>query len=225
MQGMRLLIVEDEPRMALLLRRGLIDEGYAADVVGAGADCLASATSVQYDLVLLDLLLPDLDGFEVCRRLRQQNCWAPVLMLTARDSVTDRVRGLDAGADDYLVKPFSFAELCARVRALIRRGTHQRPTILTVGRLRLDPASRLAWLGQREVRLSAKEFALLELFLRYPGQVLTRSRLLDHAWDFTFDGTSNVVDQYVGYLRRKLAPDLIETVRGAGYRLRVPAAR
>jgi two-component system OmpR family response regulator len=222
---MRLLIVEDEPRMALLLQRGLVDEGYAADVVGAGADCLASATSVHYDVVLLDLLLPDLDGFEVCRRLRQQNCWAPVLMLTARDSVTDRVRGLDAGADDYLVKPFSFAELCARMRALIRRGSHQRPTILSAGPLRLDPASRLAWLGPREVRLSAKEFALLELFLRYPGQVLTRSRLLDHAWDFTFDGTSNVVDQYVGYLRRKLAPDLIETVRGAGYRLRVPAPR
>jgi two-component system OmpR family response regulator len=217
---MRLLIVEDEPRMALLLQRGLAEEGYAADIVARGAECLASASTVSYDVVLLDLLLPDLDGFEVCRLLRQQSCWAPVLMLTARDSIIDRVRGLDAGADDYLVKPFSFAELCARVRALIRRGSHQRPTILQVGPLRLDPASRLAWAGQREVHLSAKEFALLELFMRHPGHVLTRSRLLDHAWDFTFDGTSNVVDQYVGYLRRKLGPELIETVRGAGYRLR-----
>jgi len=219
---MRLLIVEDEPRMAALLRRGFVEEGYASDVAGRGADCLANVSMADYDVVVLDVLLPDFDGFEVCRRLRQQGCWAPVLILTARDSIDDRVRGLDAGADDYMVKPFSFAELCARVRALIRRGGHQRPTVLQVGSLRLDPATRLAWLDQDEVHLSTKEFALLELFVRHPGQVLTRSRLLDHAWDFTFDGTSNVVDQYVAYLRRKLGADLIETVRGAGYRLRPP---
>jgi two-component system OmpR family response regulator len=219
---MRLLIVEDEPRMAALLLRGLTEEGYAADVAAEGGDCLTSVSVAAYDAVLLDVLLPDLDGFEVCRRLRRQGCWAPVLMLTARDSISDRVHGLDAGADDYLVKPFSFAELCARVRALIRRGGHQRPAILQVGPLRLDPASRSAWSGQREVHLSGKEHALLELFLRHPGQVLTRTRLLEHAWDFAFDGTSNVVDQYVGYLRRKLGADLIETVRGAGYRLCAP---
>jgi len=221
---MRLLIVEDEPRMAALLRRGFVEEGFAADIVALGADCVATASATQYDVVLLDVLLPDLDGFEVCRRLRQQSCWSPVLMLTARDSITDRVHGLDAGADDYLVKPFSFAELCARVRALIRRGGHPRPSVLEVGHLRLDPARRLAWLRGHEVHLSGKEFALLEVFLRHPGQVLTRSRLLDHVWDFTFDGTSNVVDQYVAYLRRKLGNDLIETVRGAGYRLRAPAS-
>jgi two-component system OmpR family response regulator len=220
----RLLIVEDEPRMAALLRRGFIEEGYSPDVVTLGADCLVSVAATSYDVVVLDVLLPDLDGFEVCRRLRQQSCWAPVLMLTARDSITDRVHGLDAGADDYVVKPFSFAELCARVRALIRRGTHQRPAVLQAGSLRLDPASRLVWLGRREVHLSTKEFALLELFLRFPDQVLTRTRLLDHAWDFTFDGTSNVVDQYVAYLRRKLGSHVIETVRGAGYRLRAPTS-
>jgi len=220
---MRLLIVEDEARMAILLRRGFVEEGYAADVAGTGLDGLASAMAAEYDVVVLDVLLPDLDGFEVCRRLRQKGCWAPVLMLTARDSIADRIRGLDAGADDYVAKPFSFGELCARVRALIRRGSHQRPTILEAGNLRLDPARRQAWLGTREIRLSAKELSLLELFLRHPGQVLTRSRLLEHAWDFTFEGTSNVVDQYVAYLRRKLGSEVIETVRGAGYRLRAPA--
>lgn len=220
---MRLLIVDDETRMATLLRRGFTEEGYAADVATTGADCLNCCEAVAYDAVILDVLLPDLDGFEVCRRLRQAGRWVPVLMLTARHSVSDRVRGLDVGADDYLLKPFSFAELCARVRALIRRGAHERPSILEAGAIRLDPAGHRAWLGPVEVHLSSKEFALLELFMRHPDQVLTRSRLLDHAWNFAYDGTSNVVDQYVGYLRRKLGAQTIETVRGAGYRLRAPA--
>jgi len=216
---MRLLIVEDEPRMATLLQRGLTEEGYAADTVADGLGCLACAAAAEYDAIVLDVLLPDIDGFEVCRRLRQEGQWAPVLMLTARDALSDRIRGLDAGADDYLVKPFSFAELCARVRALIRRGAHARPSVLEVGDIRLDPASRRVWRGAREIHLSAKEFAVIELFLRNPDQVLTRSRILDHAWDFAYEATSNVVDQYVGYLRRKLGAGSIETVRGAGYRL------
>jgi two-component system OmpR family response regulator len=184
------------------------------------------ATEFGYDAVVLDVLLPDVDGFEVCRRLRSEGCWAPVLMLTARDAVLDRVRGLDAGADDYLTKPFSFVELSARLRALIRRGARERPTLLKAGDLRLDPASRRAWRGESELELSPKEFALLELFLRHPGQVLTRTHILEHVWDFAYDGVSNVVDQYIAYLRRKIdrphGVKHLETVRGAGYRLRVP---
>jgi two-component system OmpR family response regulator len=220
----RVLVVEDELRMAALLKRGLEEDGYAVDVASTGPDAVWQAGEFDYDTVLLDLMLPGMDGVEVCRRMRSAGRWMPVLMLTARDAVEDRVRGLDAGADDYLAKPFSFAELSARVRALIRRGAVERPAELQVADLRLDPATRRAWRGAAELDLSSKEFALLELFLRYPGQVLTRTRILEHVWDFAYDGASNVVDQYVLYLRRKIDRpfdvEQLETVRGAGYRLR-----
>ena len=221
---MRVLVVEDELRMAVLLRRGLGEDGYAVDVATTGPDAVWQATEFGYDAVLLDLMLPGMDGVEVCRRLRAAGRWVPVLMLTARDAVDDRVRGLDAGADDYLAKPFSFAELSARIRALIRRGAVERPTELRAGDLRLEPATRRAWRGEVELQLSAKEFALLELFLRHPDEVLTRTRIREHVWDFAFEGGSNVVDQYVLYLRRKVdrpfGVEQLETVRGAGYRLR-----
>ena len=221
---MRVLVVEDELRMAALLRRGLQEDGYAVDVATTGPDAVWQATEFEYDAVLLDLMLPGVDGVEVCRRMRAAGRWVPVLMLTARDAVDDRVRGLDAGADDYLTKPFSFAELSARVRALIRRGAVERPTELRLADLCLEPATRRAWRGETELRLSTKEFALLELFLRHPDEVLTRTRILEHVWDFAYEAGSNVVDQYVLYLRRKLdrpfGVEQLETVRGAGYRLR-----
>jgi two-component system, OmpR family, response regulator len=220
----RVLVVEDELRMAALLKRGLEEDGYAVDIATTGPDAVWQASEFTYDAVLLDLMLPGLDGIEVCRTLRRAGRWVPVLMLTARDAVDDRVRGLDAGADDYLAKPFSFAELSARVRALIRRGAVERPTELRVTDLRLDPATRRAWRGDTELDLSSKEFALLELFLRHPGEVLTRTRILEHVWDFAYEGVSNIVDQYVLYLRRKIdrpfGVEQLETVRGAGYRLR-----
>jgi two-component system, OmpR family, response regulator len=220
----RALIVEDERKMAALLRRGLVEEGYAADVARTGKDAIGMARATPYDAIVLDVMLPDLDGFAVCRELRSGGVWTPILMLTARDGVEDRVAGLDAGADDYLTKPFSFAELLARLRALQRRGLAERPTVLEVGSLRLDPATRQVWRAGREVELSAKEFGLLETFMRRPGQVLSRLDLLGHAWDAGYTGRSNVVDVYVGYLRAKIdhpfGHDSIETVRGAGYRLR-----
>ncbi|HZD38218.1 MAG TPA: response regulator transcription factor [Actinomycetes bacterium] len=223
---MRVLVVEDEVRLALLLKRGLEEEGYAIDTSGDGAEALWHATETEYDAIVLDIMLPSMDGLEVTRRLRAASRWTPVLLLTARDAIDDRVVGLDAGADDYLVKPFSFAELAARVRALVRRGRVERPTVLEVGDLRLDPARRRAWRGEVELDLSPKEFALLELFLSHPGEVLTRTRILEHVWDFAYEPASNVVDQYVGYLRRKIdrpfGRDDLETVRGAGYRLRDP---
>jgi two-component system OmpR family response regulator len=221
---MRVLIVEDEPRMAALVRRGLVEEGHAADVAAQGEDALWMAEAHPYDVIVLDLMLPGRDGYETCRRLRKAGVWAPVLMLTARDAVDDRVAGLDAGADDYLVKPFSLAELLARLRALVRRGGVERPTDLVVGDLRLDPAARRVWRAETEVALSPKEFALLETFMRRPGQVLSRLQLLEHAWDFAYENRSNVVDVYVRYLREKLDRPFdrasFETVRGAGYRLR-----
>jgi two-component system, OmpR family, response regulator len=221
---MRILVVEDELKMAGLLRRGLLEEGHAADVARTGDDALWMAAAVEYDAVVLDLMLPGLDGVEVCRRLRERGIWSPVLMLTARDGVEDRVAGLDAGADDFLPKPFSFAELLARLRALGRRGAAERPTVLEVGDLRLDPATREVRRGEAEIRLSAKEFALLETFMRRPGEVLSRYQLLEHAWDFAFQSRSNVVDVYVRYLREKVdrpfGRSSLETVRGAGYRLR-----
>src|SRR4051794_39270781 len=224
---MRVLVVEDEPKMAALVRRGLVEEGHAADVAREGEEALWLAEAHPYDAIVLDVMLPGLSGFETCRRLRNAGVWAPVLMLTARDSVDDRVAGLDAGADDYLTKPFSFAELLARLRALARRGGIERPTELVVGDLRLDPATRRAWRGVTEVQLSPKEFALLEAFMRRPGQVLSRLQLLEHAWDFAYDNRSNVVDVYVRYLRAKIdrpfGVESLETVRGAGYRLRNPA--
>jgi two-component system OmpR family response regulator len=205
--------------MAALVRRGLVQEGHAADVAARGEDALWLAEAHQYDAIVLDVMLPGLSGFEICRRLRNAGVWTPVLMLTARDADEDRVAGLDAGADDYLTKPFSLAELFARLRALSRRGDHERPTELVVGDLRLDPASRRVWRGKAEVELSPKEFALLETFMRRPGQVLSRLQLLEHAWDFAYENRSNVVDVYVGYLRQKLGFERFETVRGAGYRL------
>jgi len=223
-QCVRVLLVEDAPRMAAVLQRGLREEGYAVDVAQDGPTAVWQATESAYDAIVLDVMLPGFDGFEVCQRLRAAGRWAPVLMLTARHDVADRVRGLDAGADDYLTKPFSFTELFARVRALIRRGAAERPVVLQVGDLRLDPATRRAWRGGVELTLTAKETALLELFLRHPGEVLSRTRILEHVWDIAFDGVSNVVDQYVGYLRRKVdrpfGREDLETLRGAGYRLR-----
>jgi two-component system OmpR family response regulator len=222
--AMRILVVEDELKMAGLLRRGLQEEGHAVDLARTGDDALWMARATEYDAVVLDLMLPGLDGLEVCRRLRGGGVWAPVLMLTARDGVDDRVAGLDAGADDYLPKPFSFAELLARLRALVRRGAGERPAVLQVGDLRLDPATRRAWRGDVEVKLSAKEFALLEAFMRRPGDVLSRYQLLEHAWDYGYENRSNVVDVYVRYLRDKVDRPFgrasIETVRGVGYRLR-----
>jgi two-component system, OmpR family, response regulator len=221
---MRVLVVEDDPKMAGLLRRGLTEEGHAADVARTGGDALWMAQAVEYDAIVLDVMLPELDGFQVCRRLRAEGVWSPVLILTARDAVEDRVAGLDAGADDYLPKPFSFAELLARLRALARRGTAERPAVVEVGDLRLDPATRQVWRGQTELRLSAKEFAILEAFMNRPEQVLSRDRLLEHAWDFAYEARSNVVDVYVRYLREKIDRPFgrasLETVRGMGYRLR-----
>ncbi|HEY3018511.1 MAG TPA: response regulator transcription factor [Gaiellaceae bacterium] len=221
---MRILIVEDELKMAGLVRRGLVEEGHAADVAAKGEDAVWMAEAHPYDAIVLDVMLPGLSGFETCRRLRNAGVWTPVLMLTARDAVDDRVSGLDSGADDYLTKPFSFAELLARLRALVRRGAVERPTELVVDDLRLDPASRRVWRGDTEIQLSPKEFALLETFMRRPGQVLTRLQLIEHAWDFAYENRSNVVDVYVRYLREKVdrpfGRETIETVRGAGYRLR-----
>ena len=219
-----MLVVEDEKKLGELLRRGLREEGYAADLADRGEAALWMARAVDYDAIVLDLMLPGVDGLEVCRRLRQNAVWTPVLMLTARDAIADRVSGLDAGADDYLTKPFSFDELLARLRALTRRAPAERPAVLTVGDLRLDPASHRAWRGEHELDLSAKEFALLEVFMRRAGVTLTRTKLLDGAWDIAFESRSNVVDVYVRYLRQKIdrpfGTESIETVRGVGYRLR-----
>ena len=220
---MRVLIVEDELKMASLVRRGLVEEGHAADIAANGEDALWLAQAHPYDAIVLDVMLPGLNGFETCRRLRGAGVWTPVLMLTARDAVEDRVAGLDTGADDYLTKPFSFSELLARLRALARRGEIERPTELVVGDLRLDPATRRVWRGNSEIPLSPKEFALLEAFMRRPGQVLSRFQLLEHAWDFAYENRSNVVDVYVRYLREKIdrpfGRSSLATVRGVGYRL------
>jgi len=225
---MRVLIVEDEPRMAGLIRRGLLQEGLSADIAERGEDAIWMSEAHDYDAIVLDVLLPGIDGFETCTRLRQRGVWSPVLMLTARDSVEDRVAGLDTGADDYLVKPFAFAELLARLRALVRRGRAERPSVLEVGDLVLDPATREVRRGGRGIDLSAKEFALLETFMRRPGEVLSRLHLLEHAWDFAYENRSNVIDVYVGHLRRKIDEPFgrrsLETVRGAGYRLRADEA-
>jgi two-component system OmpR family response regulator len=226
---MRILIVEDAVKLAL--KKGLEAEGYAVDVLYDGAAArkrLAAARDdvdgSRYDLLLLDVMLPGVDGFTLCRELRDRGLAVPVLMLTARDATSDKVTGLDSGADDYLVKPFEFEELLARIRTLLRRPPVTLPPTLVVGDLTLDPARRLVLLGGREVALSAKEFGLLELFMRYPGQVLTRDRILDHAWNEEYDAFSNIVDVYVRRLRRKLdepgAPSHIQTKRGAGYVLR-----
>ncbi len=214
--------------MGELLDRRLREEGFAVDLVDTGEDGTWMALENSYDAIVLDVLLPGIDGFEVCRRIRAGGRWAPILMLTARDAVRDRVAGLDAGADDYLTKPFSFAELLARVRALIRRGTEERPAVLRVDDLVLDPSTRTVERADRRIDLTPKEFALLEYFMRRAGEVLTRTELIEHVWDFAFDGASNVVDVFIRLLRDKVDRPFgrrsIETVRGAGYRLRASGA-
>jgi two-component system OmpR family response regulator len=224
---MRLLVVEDEPKLGALIVRALRAEGHAVDLCETGEDALWRAGARAYDAIVLDVGLPGIDGFETCRRLRADEVWAPVLMLTARDAVADRIEGLDGGADDYLVKPFSLAELAARLRALVRRGAAERPTVLAVGDLRLDPARREAWRGDAALALSAKEYALLEAFMRRPGEVLSRFVLIEQVWDESYEHRSNVVDAYVRLLRDKIdrpfGTDSIETVRGVGYRLCAPS--
>jgi two-component system, OmpR family, response regulator len=220
-------VVEDDPGMTRVLVRGLAEDGYAVDSCADGREAVWRAREFAYDAVVLDVMLPGVDGFEVCRQLRSERIATPVLMLTARHEVSDRVRGLDSGADDYLLKPFSFVELLARLRALLRRGEAARPPVLRSGDLVLDQAARRAWRGGVELALSAREVALLELFLRHPGETLTRTRIRADLWDSAFDGDSNIVDQYVSYLRRKVdrpfGREDIETVRGIGYRLHAVA--
>ena len=220
---MRVLVVEDEVKLAGLIRRGLREEGVLADVAIKGEDALWMAESTGYDVVVLDVMLPGMDGFETCRRLRGDGVRTPILMLTARDAVEDRIAGLDTGADDYLTKPFDFGELLARLRALARRGPAERAAVLRVGDLELDPASRRVRRGDTDIELSTKEFQLLEVFMRNPGTVLSRFQLLEGAWDTDYEHRSNVIDVYVRYLREKIdrpfGVETIETVRGAGYRL------
>jgi two-component system OmpR family response regulator len=218
---MRVLVVEDDPKLASLLGRGLREEGMAADVTSRGEDALWMAGSTHYDALVLDVMLPGIDGFEACERLRADGVTAPVLMLTARDAIEDRIAGLDGGADDYLVKPFAFGELLARLRALARRGPVAQAAVLEAGSLRLDPATHRVWRdGAEEIELTAREFALLEALMRRPGEALSRFELLEAAWDSAYENRSNVIDVYVRYLRRKLGANRIETVRGHGYRLR-----
>ena len=221
---MKVLLVEDDAKLAALVRRGLTENGNATDVAPDGEDALWMARAHAYDVIVLDVMLPGHDGFATCAALREAGVWAPVLMLTARDAVADRVAGLDAGADDYLTKPFSLAELRARLRALVRRGAPERPTVLEVGDLRLDPATRQVWRGETELQLSSKEYALLELFMRRPGEVLSRFELLEHGWDIGYENRSNVITVYIRYLREKIDRPFgrrsIETVQGSGYRLR-----
>ena len=220
---MRVLVVEDTARMGELIRRGLREHGYAVDLAATGEDGLWLASEHPYDVVVLDVLLPDLDGFEVCRRMREADRWSPVLMLTAKDAIADRVTGLDAGADDYLTKPFDFVELLARVRALVRRGAVERPAVIQVGELTLNPSTHAVSRAGEPIDLTTKEFTLLELFMRHPDEVLSRPWLLEHAWDLAYDGGSNVVDVYVRYLREKIDRPFgrasLRTLRGAGYRL------
>ncbi len=224
---MRLRVIEDDARRGPLVKRALEEEGHSVDLVRDGREGEWMARENPYAAIVLDVMLPGMDGFEVCRALRRGGCWSPIVILTARGDVSDRVEGLDSGADDYLVKPFSLAELAARVRALIRRGETERPSVLEVGDLRLDPATHQAWRGDVELSLTAKELALLELFLRNPGTVLTRASIIEQVWDWAYDGTSNVIDQYVRYLRSKVDRPFgrrdLETVRGVGYRLRDPS--
>jgi len=221
---MRILVVDDEPKLAALVARAVREDGHAADVAHDGHDALWMAESVPYDAIVLDVMLPKVDGMQVLRRLRERGVWTPVLLLTARDAVGDRVGGLDAGADDYVTKPFSFEELLARLRAVARRGPVERPTVLEAGDLRLDPAAHRAWRGDEEIILSPREFSLLALLMKNAGNVLTRVQLLDGAWDMAFESRSNIVDVYMRYLREKVDRPFgrrsIETVRGVGYRLR-----
>ena len=221
---MRLLVVEDDVKLVRALQRGLQREGYAVDLAVTGDEAVAQATSYDYDAVVLDVMLPGKDGFAVCRELRRKERWVPVLMLTARDHVKDRIRGLDAGADDYLVKPFDFGEMLARLRALVRRGPSERPAVIEVGDLLVDPAAHMVTRAGREVELTPREFALLLFLARRAGEVVPRTELLEHVWDESDEGSTNVVDVYVGYLRKKLERPfrrrrLIRTVRGVGFML------
>jgi len=219
---MKILVVEDEPGISSFLRQGLTEAGYAVDVAQDGEEGLAFASVSEYDAMVLDIMLPRMDGLTLLRKLRDQDDTTPVLMLTARDSLDDRVRGLDVGADDYLVKPFAFPELLARMRALLRRPP-QMDTLLQLGDLELDAARREVTRGGSAVELSPREFSLLEYLMRHPGQVLTRTQIAEHIWNFDYYGGSNVVDVYIGYIRRKIAggdgSGLIQTVRGVGYRM------
>jgi two-component system, OmpR family, response regulator len=218
---MRLLVVEDEQRLAAGLRKGLEAEGFAVDVVHTGTDGIWMARENPFDAIILDVMLPGANGYQVCRTLRSEGNWTPILMLTAKDGVWDQVEGLDTGADDYLTKPFSYAVLIARLRALRRRGARARPTVLEAGDLRLDPATRRVWLRGEQIELTRREFAILEYLLHHPDEVMSKRDILEHVWDFDFDGDPNIVEVYVRRLRTKLHRDrpVIETVRGAGYRL------
>ncbi|TAL07157.1 MAG: response regulator transcription factor [Chloroflexota bacterium] len=221
---MKILMLEDDQRLRSVVVRGLHRSGHTVDVAQTIAEARWHIAETSHDVLILDVMLPDGDGFGLCRDLRSQGNWSPVLMLTARDAVADRVRGLDVGADDYLVKPFAFAELEARLRALDRRGPSTRPTTLVVGALELDPSSHRATLGSRQLDLTGRQFALLEFFARRADQVLSRSQILDQVWDWAFDGDPRIIDVYVRLLRQQLGPDLgspwIETIRGVGYALR-----
>ncbi len=220
---MRVLVVEDEKRLAAGLRKGLAAEGFAVDVALDGTDGLWMAREHPYDAIVLDIMLPGVNGYKVCEALRTDGNWTPILMLTAKDSEWDQVKALDTGADDYLTKPFSFAVLMARLRALIRRGASERPTVLEAGDLRLDPAARRVWRGDVEVELTPREQALLEFLLRHKGDIVSKHDILDHVWDYDFEGDPNIVEVYVRHLRNKLdrpfGREAIETLRGAGYRL------
>ncbi|HEU4529310.1 MAG TPA: response regulator transcription factor [Actinomycetota bacterium] len=220
---MRVLVVEDEKRLAAGLKKGLEAEGFAADVALTGTDGLWMARENPYDAIVLDIMLPGLNGYQVCATLREEGVWTPILMLTAKDGEYDEAEALDTGADDYVTKPFSFVVLLARIRALIRRGATERPAVLETGDLRFDPATRRAWRGEAEVELTAREGALLEFLLRRKGDVVSKREILDHVWDYTFDGDPNIVEVYVGHLRNKLDRPFgrvtIETIRGVGYRL------
>ena len=216
---MRVLLVEDEPKLADVLERGLRGAGYSVDTAVNGTDALWMACEWDYDAMVLDIQIPAPDGIEVARRLRELGRWAPILFLTVRDDVVDRVSGLDAGGDDYMTKPFAFDELFARLRALIRRTPGPRPAVLASGSIELDPAAHEVRLDGELLELSPKEFSLLEYLMSRAGEAVSRSEILDHVWDFGYDGTSNVVDVYIGYLRSKLGTDRIETIRGVGYRI------
>ena len=222
---MQLLIVEDEDKIANFLRRGLLEESYAVDIAANGEDALYKFEINEYDLIILDLLIPKINGIDVCRKIRQVNTTTPILILTARDATEDKISRLDAGADDYMTKPFSFSELSARVRALLRRGKKSDPTVLTVDNLLLDPATRTAVRGNTRIILTTREYALLEYFMRNPNRVLTKAELLEHVWDYNYDGLSNILETYIKYLRKKLKvgaeeKELIHTMRGSGYILR-----
>jgi heavy metal response regulator len=224
MPPVRLLVVEDEPKVASFIQKGLEEEGYAVDVAADGEEGLALALAGVYDLIILDIRLPKMDGLRVLQLLRQDNLTTPVLLLTVRATIEDKVLGLDAGADDYLTKPFAFQELVARVRALLRRRAEAGPTILQVGDLSLDPARRTVARGGERIDLTPREFTLLDYFMRHPGRVLTRTMIAEHVWDYSFDTSTNVIDVYVNYLRKKIdagrEPKLLHTVRGVGYVLK-----